>query len=267
MRHKILKQNKLNGLFWGYIVVIAFVVLPLMTVLACTTKTSEVTANLGQGFTLKVGQTASIAGEDLKIKFVQVVTDSRCPTGATCIWAGEASCLLEVTLSGSTKQVIITQPGLSKAPSQSEFSNYTLSYNIQPYPVLNKQVDKSQYTLSLRVDKQFSLSGGILVAFDVVGENYSIFITNKDTIEQIFAVESGSSMAKIPNGRLIKGSVFYNEPWSWHIDSEDIEMAEITAEILDGTPSQVENNLDYWVDTVKRFGPWNAKIVGIQDFR
>ena len=112
-----------------------------------------------------------------------------------------------------------------------------------------------------------SLSGGILVTFDVNGETYRIFIKNEETIEQVFAVQRGESQAKIPSGKLLRGSVWYNEPWSWHIDSEDIQMVEVTIELCDGIPSHVEANLDYWVDTVGRFCPWNATIVQIEDFR
>ena len=38
-------------------------------------------------------------------------------------------------------------------------------------------------------------------------------------------------------------------------------------ELCDGTPSQVEGNLDYWVDTVQRFCHWSAQIVKIEDYR
>ena len=96
----------------------------------------------------------------------------------------------------------------------------------------------------------YSISGGILVTFDVEGETYRIFITNKDTIEEVFAAQRGDSQATIPNGKLINSSVAYNQPWSWHIDSEDIHMAENTIELSDGLPSQVEANLDYWVNSV-----------------
>ena len=44
-------------------------------------------------------------------------------------------------------------------------------------------------------------------------------------------------------------------------------MAEITMELCDGLPSHVEEDIDYWVDTVGRFCPWSAKIVKIEDFR
>ncbi len=105
------------------------------------------------------------------------------------------------------------------------------------------------------------------MTFQVIDETYSIFITNKKTMEQVFAVQRGESHATIPSGRIVRGSVPYNKPWSWHIDSEDVGMAEVTIELCNGKPSQVEADLDYWVDTVQRFCPWSAKIVGIEDFR
>ncbi len=112
-----------------------------------------------------------------------------------------------------------------------------------------------------------TLSGGILVTFDVVGETYKIFITNEDTIEDIFAVQRGESQATIPNGKVIGESVFYNKPWSWHIDPSDIHMAEATIEVCSGLPSFVEADLDYWVNTLGHFCPWSAVILEIEDFR
>ncbi len=62
------------------------------------------------------------------------------------------------------------------------------------------------------------LQAGLLVTFDVVGERYSILIKNPRTIEQVLALERGESLAAIPNGKLVKGQVSYNQPWNWHID-------------------------------------------------
>ncbi|MFO7866044.1 MAG: hypothetical protein R6V02_04435 [Candidatus Aminicenantes bacterium] len=111
------------------------------------------------------------------------------------------------------------------------------------------------------------LEGGILVTFNVLGEQYRIFITNEQTIDQVFALRAGESSAGIPSGKLLRGQVSYNKPWSWHIDSDDIVMAEATIELCDGLPSHVENNLDYWVETVGRFCPWHAELVSIKDYR
>lgn len=111
------------------------------------------------------------------------------------------------------------------------------------------------------------LEGGILVTFDVQGERYKVFITNEQTIEQVYALQSGQSQASIPSGKLLRGQVFYNRPWSWHIDSEDVVMAEVTIELCDGRPSHVEANIDYWVTQVGRFCPWSARLISIEDYR
>ena len=227
----------------------------------------EVRAAPGQQFTLSPGQRALLEGEELEIEFLEVSGDSRCPANVECIWAGEVSCLVEITYSGSTYRMMLTQPGLTDDHSNKTFQDYLISFRVDPYPEAGKEIARDDYRLRLTISKSFALSGGILVSFDVLGENYNIFITNEETIEDVFAVQRGESNALIPSGRLIKGSVQYNEPWSWHIDSEDIHMAEVTIELCDGKPSQVEAQLDYWVDVVQRFCPWSARILKIEDYR
>jgi len=223
-------------------------------------------AELDKEFTLAVGESAAIKGEDLSIRFVEVISDSRCPKDAICIWLGEVSCLVEITSNGSTFGKVLTQPGLS-APVTTNYGRYDILFNVLPYPQAGKAIKSSEYRLQLTVSRQPVLSGGVLATFDVVGEQYSIFITNKETILQVFALQRGESQANIPSGRLIRGSVAYNRPWSWHIDPEDVHMAEMTIELCDGLPSHVEGDLNYWVDTVQRFCPWGAKLIQVQDFR
>ncbi len=113
------------------------------------------------------------------------------------------------------------------------------------------------------------LRGGILAQFEVSGETFSAFVTNPDAISAILALEDGVSQANIPNGRLIQGPGpgAHNLPWSWHMDPEDIEMAEFTIALCDGRPSMVEDNLDEWIDVVGRFCPWGASLVSVDDLR
>ena len=120
---------------------------------------------------------------------------------------------------------------------------------------------------SCRSSESTELSGGVLATFDVDGERFSVFITNPETVEQVLALSKGQSDARIPNGRILKGEVSYNKPWHWHLDSQDTQMADVTVELCDGRPSDVENNLDYWVDTVFRFCPWSAQLVDLKDYR
>lgn len=113
------------------------------------------------------------------------------------------------------------------------------------------------------------LAGGILAEFDVSGERFRVWITNEDTIEQVLALRDGTSQASIPNGRILHGAgkADHNAPWSWHLDPEDIQMAEATIEVCDGAPHYVEANVDEFVDTVERYCPWGAELVSVEDYR
>ena len=51
---------------------------------------------LGQPFDLRAGQSAVVPG-GLKVTFDRVVSDSRCPIDAICVWAGEAVIALKLS--------------------------------------------------------------------------------------------------------------------------------------------------------------------------
>jgi hypothetical protein len=111
------------------------------------------------------------------------------------------------------------------------------------------------------------LAGGVLATFDVAGERFKVWVTNESTIQQLFDLEAGYSNASIPNGLVVAGAGqgLHNLPWSWHLDAEDIEMAEITIEVCDGTPSYVQETLADWLG--ERYCPWTAELVSLEDHR
>jgi hypothetical protein len=129
-------------------------VLPLIMIIlpGCAGPAADVNAALGERFTLSIGQSAVIADEGLKIKFIEVVGDSRCPQGVQCIWAGEASALIEITYSGSTYRKVLTQPGASESTT-TDFGIYEIAFSLQPYPQAGKEIDAKDYRLQLQVDK------------------------------------------------------------------------------------------------------------------
>ncbi len=113
----------------------------------------EIKASLGQEFTLAVGQTATISGEDLKLKFDSVTADSRCPKGVQCVWAGEAKVQLLITSNNSTSQVIYTLSAGSDAVSQDFFNQYKTIFKLDPYPEAGKQIAAGDYKLTMTVTK------------------------------------------------------------------------------------------------------------------
>ena len=60
------------------------------------------------------------------------------------------------------------------------------------------------------------------------------------------------------NGALGPGNGGYNLTWNWHYT--DFALAEMTIELCDGTPALVEEELDYWLNTVKSFCPWSSYV-------
>ena len=70
-----------------------------------------------------------------------------------------------------------------------------------------------------------------------------------------------------PHANVVEQIIAYNKAWSWHIDPEDITMAENTIELCDGLPSYVEAHLDDWIATVGYFCPWAAELVALKDYR
>lgn len=134
-------------------IIVVFIALSLMLLADCTSQSEEIRADLGQQFYLAAGQSASIQGEKLTIKFIEVTGDSRCPEGATCIWQGEAKCLVEITYLESLNRITLTQPGLTKEPSKVDFRDYEIEFNVGPYPEVGKQIPAEDYRLQLTVNR------------------------------------------------------------------------------------------------------------------
>lgn len=55
-----------------------------------------INANLSVPFQLKVNQLAKIKSENIKIKFLNVTEDSRCPSDVQCVWAGQVTIVFQV---------------------------------------------------------------------------------------------------------------------------------------------------------------------------
>ena len=133
---------------------ILLVTLMLLFSFGCTSQTHEIGADLGQEFNLHVGQTVFIEDEQIKFKFVEVVADSRCAKGATCIWQGEVTCTVEITYLESLYSKTLTQPGLTEEPSRDVFKEYSITFNVKPYPELGKDNNTSEYWLQLVIEKK-----------------------------------------------------------------------------------------------------------------
>jgi hypothetical protein len=123
----------------------------------------QIEATVGQEFVLAIGQTAEINGENLTIKFLEVVEDSRCAKNVYCIWAGRVSCVVEIEDEGSPYKMVLTQPGLTDSYSTETYQEYKFSFYVRPYPEAGKEVAQDEYRLSLIVDKVIGVLEGQVI--------------------------------------------------------------------------------------------------------
>jgi hypothetical protein len=102
--------------------------------------------------------------------------------------------------------------------------------------------------------------GLAVVTFRVGDEVYRILITDPADLAIAQRLLAGDDTApRIPNGLIVRGESSVNEGWSWSIDPESLEFADMTTEVCDGLPSYVEDGSltgDY-------FCPWSAEVADV----
>ncbi len=125
----------------------------IVLVLGSCAGNGEVKTSLGQEFSLSIGQSVVITGEDLEIRFVEVSEDSRCPKDVTCVWEGRVIALVEISADGSSQQLKLTQPGLTEQYVMETYKDYQLTFKVEPYPEEGKEIAADEYRLLLIISK------------------------------------------------------------------------------------------------------------------
>lgn len=106
-------------------------------------------------------------------------------------------------------------------------------------------------------------SGTDVVWETVDGSRFITRITDDATLDQLREALAGDGRAGIPNGRLARGDGGFNTGHDWHM--VDVQIVDMAIEVCDGTASMVDEDVDYWVDTVGQYCPWDARVVAIND--
>lgn len=108
-------------------------------------------ADLGKPFEIKMGETYTMPDAKLRITFVQVSQESRCPQGVQCIRAGDATAVFDVEPEGGEPQTI-SLTFLDK-PVQQKVGENTISISkLDPLPTAkNPQPDQSKYAATIEV--------------------------------------------------------------------------------------------------------------------
>ena len=108
------------------------------------------------GIKVPKGETVVLKG--VSIKFMEVIEDSRCPTGVNCIWAGRAIVKTQVTANGKSEEKTLTfgetRPGEEK--NTNLFSSKEFAINgltLKPYPTSESTGKDVDYILLICEEK------------------------------------------------------------------------------------------------------------------
>lgn len=95
------------------------------------------------------------------IKFLEVISDSRCPKEVTCVWAGEAKLLLGVFEDGKfIKEMLVTQSPSGIAYniplnfSLEEITYFISGLELYPYPSTAETIPQGEYSLKIFVKEK-----------------------------------------------------------------------------------------------------------------
>jgi hypothetical protein len=105
-----------------------------------------------------------------------------------------------------------------------------------------------------------SAADPMVVTFEVIGgERFKARLTDPVDIAVAQQLLAGEDAPSIPNGLVVRGVTDVNEGYTWSLDPDDFEFADVTIEVCDGIPSDVEAGLV----TSERYCPWSAIVVSV----
>jgi hypothetical protein len=117
----------------------------LVLVLTACQSAGAKKASLGEQFTLALGHSAVVEGQNVEVQFVRVLEDSRCPLGLTCVWGGQVR--VRLVAADSELDLREGQSAVVKA------LRVTL-LKVNPEPVASQKIPAERYRATLRVDPE-----------------------------------------------------------------------------------------------------------------
>lgn len=126
---------------------------------------------------------------------------------------------------------------------QSAFAGYTLLLKDDRYPA-------RPFTVELPDSNEVGIASL---------ESY--FVKGKVVLD-----ERGNPEIGVVNGLLVHSSRSVKHDWSFALDPKDLAFADNTIELCDGQFTDIENDPDYWFNTVGQFCPWSTRSL-VQEIR
>jgi hypothetical protein len=101
----------------------------------------------GEKVTMRFNATVRIPSDTTTVHFTDVRSDSRCPSGAQCVWSGDAEVVF--TVGGAQQVTLHTTVGASGVLVAGRLLTLL---DLAPYPSVSTSKPKSDYVATIRFD-------------------------------------------------------------------------------------------------------------------
>lgn len=116
------------------------------------THSNPIYTSLNTSFKLNINQTAIVEPDNIKITFLNVTEDSRCPEGTVCVWPGQVKALFLLELDQSHEDVFNLTLNSNETQSQKTIAGYSVKLvNVDPYPGSLKTITDNEYAVTLSI--------------------------------------------------------------------------------------------------------------------
>jgi hypothetical protein len=142
----------MNILFIKYGVAIVALLLLSTIFIGCENPVAAV-VRLNEEFQLRVGEEASVNGENLYMKFISVPEDSRCPLEFECFWSGNAEVVFSIRK--DSNRAIKDSLNTHIDPRGLEYLDYKINLiKLEPYPQRDESIPQTSYIATFIIENE-----------------------------------------------------------------------------------------------------------------
>jgi hypothetical protein len=115
---------------------------------------------MGSVFKLPVGGSAQIEGTALQVGFDAVTSDSRCPKGEQCVWAGDAAVRVWLQDGAQPRLLLTLHLSTDPGPIGRALGHQVRLLRLEPDPVSGKPIAPAAYVATLTLTTGAAANAG-----------------------------------------------------------------------------------------------------------
>ncbi len=117
-------------------------------------KSEAVQAKLDTPITLAFSKIASVEDEKILIEFADLTEDSRCPVNVICVWEGQVTVALNISIDGTESGAIsLTSRAGHEKLALADINGYSIRLAKVEPPKTKDEIELSEYIITLIISK------------------------------------------------------------------------------------------------------------------